>query len=108
MPTSNTEGGWSCSLAEYIRHNDMPIHEAADKALKAFQEEFMPVETFSEFLDAAGQCQGFSSFTDLSGAGHCFHLHAQEKNRREPACGPPPRGLGEMCTYQVPGNKMRP
>ncbi|XP_059232403.1 E3 ubiquitin-protein ligase UBR4 isoform X2 [Mustela nigripes] len=54
VPTSNTEGGWSCSLAEYIRHNDMPIHEAADKALKTFQEEFMPVETFSEFLDAAG------------------------------------------------------
>lgn len=87
MPTSNTEGGWSCSLAEYIRHNDMPIHEAADKALKAFQEEFMPVETFSEFLDAAGQCQGCSSFTDLlgkaqacfSGAGHCFHLHMREK-----------------------------
>lgn len=37
----------------------MPIYEAADKALKTFQEEFMPVETFSEFLDAAGQCQGF-------------------------------------------------
>lgn len=54
VPTSNTEGGWSCSLAEYIRHNDMPIYEAADKALKTFQEEFMPVETFSEFLDAAG------------------------------------------------------
>nr|KAF6508933.1 ubiquitin protein ligase E3 component n-recognin 4 [Rousettus aegyptiacus] len=54
VPTSNTEGGWSCSLAEYIRHNDMPIYEAADKALKTFQEEFMPVETFSEFLDVAG------------------------------------------------------
>lgn len=36
----------------------MPIYEAADKALKTFQEEFMPVETFSEFLDVAGQCQG--------------------------------------------------
>lgn len=56
MPTSNTEGGWSFSLAEFIRHNDMPIHEAADKALKTFQEEFMPVETFSEFLDVAGEC----------------------------------------------------
>lgn len=55
MPTSNTEGGWSYSLAEFIRHNDMPIHEAADKALKTFQEEFMPVETFSEFLDVAGK-----------------------------------------------------
>ncbi|PKU31124.1 e3 ubiquitin-protein ligase ubr4 [Limosa lapponica baueri] len=53
VPTSNTEGGWSYSLAEFIRHNDMPIHEAADKALKTFQEEFMPVETFSEFLDVA-------------------------------------------------------
>ena len=39
----------------------MPIYEAADKALKTFQEEFMPVETFSEFLDAAGQCQDFLS-----------------------------------------------
>ncbi|XP_027698526.1 E3 ubiquitin-protein ligase UBR4 isoform X3 [Vombatus ursinus] len=54
VPTSNTEGGWSCSLAEFIRHNDMPIYEAADKALKTFQEEFMPVETFSEFVDVAG------------------------------------------------------
>ncbi|EPQ18169.1 E3 ubiquitin-protein ligase UBR4 [Myotis brandtii] len=54
VPTSNTEGGWSCSLAEYIRHNDMPICEAADKVLKTFQEEFMPVETFLEFLDVAG------------------------------------------------------
>ncbi|XP_064028194.1 E3 ubiquitin-protein ligase UBR4 isoform X5 [Pogoniulus pusillus] len=54
VPTSNTEGGWSYSLAEFIRHNDMPIHEVADKALKTFQEEFMPVETFAEFLDVAG------------------------------------------------------
>lgn len=54
VPTSNTEGGWSCSLAEYIRHNDMPVYEAADKALETFQEEFVPVETFSEFLDVAG------------------------------------------------------
>ncbi|XP_063173479.1 E3 ubiquitin-protein ligase UBR4 [Candoia aspera] len=54
VPTSNTEGGWSYSLAEYIRQNDMPIHEAADRALKSFQEEFMPAETFLEFLDVAG------------------------------------------------------
>ncbi|KAM6434914.1 E3 ubiquitin-protein ligase UBR4 isoform 2-T2 [Liasis olivaceus] len=54
VPTSNTEGGWSYSLAEYIRQNDMPIYEAADRALKSFQEEFMPAETFSEFLDVAG------------------------------------------------------
>ncbi|KAG2458904.1 UBR4 ligase, partial [Polypterus senegalus] len=51
VPTSNTEGGWSFSLAEYIRHNDMPIYEASERALKAFQDELMPAESFSEFLD---------------------------------------------------------
>uniref|UniRef100_A0A4W3HBC8 Ubiquitin protein ligase E3 component n-recognin 4 n=1 Tax=Callorhinchus milii TaxID=7868 RepID=A0A4W3HBC8_CALMI len=54
VPTSNTEGGWSYSLAEYIRHNDMPIYEATDRCLKTFQDEFMPAESFSEFLDVAG------------------------------------------------------
>ncbi|XP_072282664.1 E3 ubiquitin-protein ligase UBR4 isoform X5 [Pyxicephalus adspersus] len=54
VPISNTEGGWSYSLADYIRLNDMPIYEAADKALKTFQDEFMPVESFSEFIDVAG------------------------------------------------------
>ncbi|XP_075462125.1 E3 ubiquitin-protein ligase UBR4 isoform X4 [Ascaphus truei] len=54
VPTSNTEGGWSYSLADFIRLNDMPIYEAADKALKTFQDEFMPVESFSEFMDVAG------------------------------------------------------
>ncbi|XP_063293132.1 E3 ubiquitin-protein ligase UBR4 isoform X8 [Pelobates fuscus] len=54
VPTSNTEGGWSYSLADYIRLNDMPIYEAADKALKTFQDEFMPIESFSEFVDVAG------------------------------------------------------
>ncbi|XP_069598111.1 E3 ubiquitin-protein ligase UBR4 isoform X6 [Ranitomeya imitator] len=54
VPNSNTEGGWSYSLADYIRLNDMPIYEAADRALKTFQDEFMPVESFSEFMDVAG------------------------------------------------------
>ncbi|XP_039612074.1 E3 ubiquitin-protein ligase UBR4 isoform X4 [Polypterus senegalus] len=54
VPTSNTEGGWSFSLAEYIRHNDMPIYEASERALKAFQDELMPAESFSEFLDVVG------------------------------------------------------
>ena len=102
MPTSNTEGGWSCSLAEYIRHNDMPIHEAADKALKAFQEEFMPVETFSEFLDAAGQCQGFSSSQTVGGWPLLSSSYAG-RNRREPACGRPPQGPGEVCACQLTG-----
>ncbi|XP_065141997.1 E3 ubiquitin-protein ligase UBR4 isoform X2 [Paramisgurnus dabryanus] len=54
VPTSNTEGGWSFSLAEYIRHNDMPIYEASERVLRAFQDELMPAESFSEFLDVVG------------------------------------------------------
>ncbi|KAM6976924.1 E3 ubiquitin-protein ligase UBR4 [Aplochiton taeniatus] len=54
VPTSNTEGGWSFSLAEYVRHNDMPIYEASERVLRAFQEELMPAESFSEFLDVVG------------------------------------------------------
>ncbi|KAJ8017247.1 hypothetical protein DPEC_G00015820 [Dallia pectoralis] len=53
-PTSNTEGGWSFSLAEYLRHNDMPIYEASERVLKAYQDELMPAESFSEFLDVVG------------------------------------------------------
>ncbi|TRY87094.1 hypothetical protein DNTS_009169 [Danionella cerebrum] len=54
VPTSNTEGGWSFSLAEYIRHNDMPIFDASERVLRAFQDELMPAESFSEFLDVVG------------------------------------------------------
>uniref|UniRef100_A0A673LQI7 E3 ubiquitin-protein ligase UBR4-like n=1 Tax=Sinocyclocheilus rhinocerous TaxID=307959 RepID=A0A673LQI7_9TELE len=54
VPTSNTEGGWSFSLAEYIRHNDMPIYDASERILRAFQDELMPAESFSEFLDVVG------------------------------------------------------
>lgn len=54
MPTSNTEGGWSFSLAEYVRHNDMPIYEASERVLRAFQDELMPADSFAEFLDVVG------------------------------------------------------
>lgn len=55
VPTSNTEGGWSFSLAEYVRHNDMPIYEASERVLRAFQDELMPAESLSEFCDVVGQ-----------------------------------------------------
>lgn len=55
MPTSNTEGGWSFSLAEYVRHNDMPIYEASERVLRAFQDELMPADSFAEFLDVVGE-----------------------------------------------------
>lgn len=96
VPTSNTEGGWSYSLAEFIRHNDMPIHEAADKALKTFQEEFMPVETFSEFLDVAGKhslCFPFYRLphaTRDSRRQHSRHSNGLFAGREEtlaPSCG---------------------
>ncbi|EQB78628.1 E3 ubiquitin-protein ligase UBR4 [Camelus ferus] len=94
VPTSNTEGGWSCSLAEYIRHNDMPIHEAADKALKAFQEEFMPVETFSEFLDAAGPSKSTLKAVDTLQGRPPFHTQFQWTCRppawyTDPSLAPP-------------------
>ncbi|KAK1898672.1 E3 ubiquitin-protein ligase UBR4 [Dissostichus eleginoides] len=54
VPTSNTEGGWSFSLAEYVRHNDMPIYEASERVLRAFQDELMPAESLSEFCDVVG------------------------------------------------------
>ncbi|CAG03215.1 unnamed protein product [Tetraodon nigroviridis] len=54
VPTSNTEGGWSFSLAEYIRHNDMPIYEASERVLRAFQDELMPAESLSEIFDIVG------------------------------------------------------
>lgn len=55
VPTSNTEGGWSFSLAEYVRQNDMPIYEASERVLRAFQDELMPAESLSEFFDVVGQ-----------------------------------------------------
>uniref|UniRef100_A0A3B3SK32 Ubiquitin protein ligase E3 component n-recognin 4 n=1 Tax=Paramormyrops kingsleyae TaxID=1676925 RepID=A0A3B3SK32_9TELE len=54
VPTCNTEGGWSFSLAEYVRHNDMPIYEASERVLRAFQDELMPAESVSEFFDVVG------------------------------------------------------
>ncbi|XP_077460740.1 E3 ubiquitin-protein ligase UBR4 isoform X2 [Stigmatopora argus] len=54
VPTSNTEGGWSFSLAEYVRHNDMPIYEASERVLRAFQDELMPAESLAEFFDVVG------------------------------------------------------
>lgn len=48
----------------------------------------MPVETFSEFLDVAGQCQGFVSWRPsaakpvyLSGAGRSSHLYVSEETQ---------------------------
>lgn len=66
MPTSNTEGGWSFSLAEYVRHNDMPIYEASERVLRAFQDELMPADSFAEFLDVVGKGEDIThTFTPI-------------------------------------------
>jgi len=65
VPTSNTEGGWSFSLAEYVRHNDMPIYEASERVLRAFQDELMPAESLSEFCDVVGQYTCMHSWKPL-------------------------------------------
>ena len=75
----------------------MPIHEAADKALKAFQEEFMPAETFSEFLDAAGQCQGFSSSQTIVGLAVAFIFVRGEKQARTSLWVTSRRSGGAVC-----------
>lgn len=75
VPTSNTEGGWSFSLAEYIRHNDMPIYEASERVLRAFQDELMPAESLSEIFDVAGQ---YAYTADPLNKVHRFHTPSLE------------------------------
>ncbi|MGH0168045.1 UNVERIFIED_CONTAM: hypothetical protein FKN15_073672 [Acipenser sinensis] len=82
VPTSNTEGGWSFSLAEYIRHSDMPIYEESDKALKTFQEEFMPAESFSEFLDVVAKVH------ELERRNKLLEAQLQEALLQKPRCRP--------------------
>lgn len=35
----------------------MPIYEALERVLRAFQDELMPAESLSEFFDVVGQCE---------------------------------------------------
>ena len=42
-------------MAEFIRHNDMVMIEAAGKLLSIYQEELIPSASFSEFCDVVGK-----------------------------------------------------
>jgi E3 ubiquitin-protein ligase UBR4 len=54
--TSN-ENNWPTTLADYIRNNDQTLLEQSKKMLSTFEEELMPCESFSEFLDAIGMLE---------------------------------------------------
>ena len=38
-------------MAEYIRNNDQPLMESADKLLNFYEEEVLPCTSFTEFCD---------------------------------------------------------
>jgi len=44
---------WSCSLADYIRHHDVPLLDASAKILNKYQTELQPCASFAEFCDVA-------------------------------------------------------
>ena len=49
---------WPVYLAEYIRQNDQVLLQQSDRFLAKFEEELLPVESFMEFCDVAGGCNG--------------------------------------------------
>ena len=51
------EASWPAALAEYIRHNDRALLDGGDKALKTWEDEYLPCESFMEFCDVAGKLQ---------------------------------------------------
>lgn len=52
------EGGqWSKALFEFIRHNDKTMLEQCDSLLHMYQEELLPCESLSEFVDVVGMLE---------------------------------------------------
>lgn len=51
---ASSEGEWSTSVAEFIRHNDQVLVEASSKLLSTYQEELLPIASFAEFCDVVG------------------------------------------------------
>lgn len=50
---ASTEGEWSVTIAEFVRHNDQVLVEAASKLLATYQEELLPISSFMEFCDVS-------------------------------------------------------
>jgi len=51
---TNSESNWSSCLAEYIRNNDQSLQEQSKKLLSMFEQELLPCDSFTEFLDVLG------------------------------------------------------
>lgn len=51
---ATSEGEWSVNVAEFVRHNDQSLVEAASKMLSMYQEELLPLASFAEFCDVVG------------------------------------------------------
>lgn len=62
---TSTEGEWSSTVAEFIRHNDQVLVEASSKLLSLYQEELLPISSFMEFCDVAGLLQEIPSPDDF-------------------------------------------
>jgi len=45
---------WPSALQKFIRHNDAKLLESTSKLLKYFEEDLLPCETFSEFVEVCG------------------------------------------------------
>lgn len=54
LQKTSSEGEWSTSVAEFIRHNDQVLVEASSKLLSTYQEELLPIASFEEFCDVVG------------------------------------------------------
>lgn len=52
---ATSEGEWSVNVAEFVRHNDQSLVEAASKMLSMYQEELLPLASFAEFCDVVGK-----------------------------------------------------
>lgn len=47
----------------------MPIYEASERVLRAFQDELMPAESLSEIFDVVGQCANTACQRSLAATG---------------------------------------
>lgn len=55
LQKTSTEGEWSVTVAEFVRHNDQVLVEASSKVLTHYQEELLPISSFMEFCDVVGK-----------------------------------------------------
>lgn len=55
LQKTSSEGEWSVTVAEFVRHNDQVLVEASSKVLSHYQEELLPISSLMEFCDVVGK-----------------------------------------------------